>query len=217
MVSLRQDLIIRRQETLRARSGLAGARQEQDRARNEFAREVYDAPTEAETALVLRRQELRKAEERARLTVLRATEASVVQQFQIDSIGGVVQPAAPLMVMAPSGSELVLEARILSRDIGFVREGQAVEIKLEAYPFPRYGVVPGVLDHIGRDAVEDEDLGLVPGAHPAGAPLDRHRRPATGPDGGDVGDRGAEDGRRRIIEYLLSPLMRRVSEAGQER
>jgi hemolysin D len=218
VVALRQDLAIRREERRKAEAALAAVSQEMARARNEFSREALDALTEAEAARALRIEELKKADQKASLTVLTAPEAGVVQQMQVTTLGGVVKPADPLMIIVPKGVELVVEAMVLNRDAGFVHEGQAVEVKLEAYPFTRYGVVPGVVEHISRDAVDDEKQGLV---FPARVRLSQSwivvngRRMPLSP--GLSATAEIKTGERRIIEYLLSPLARRVQEAGRER
>ena len=65
-----------------------------------------------------------------------------MQQLVVNTVGGVVQPAQPLMIIVPDNAEAVVEAHILNRDIGFIREGQKVRVKLEAFPFTDYGIVP---------------------------------------------------------------------------
>lgn len=218
LVGMRQDLNIRRSEQAKARAALAASDQQLAKARGEFSREVLDALTEAEANRRLRAEELSKASEKARLTTLKAPEDGVVQQMQIHTLGGVVRPADPLMVVVPRGGELIVEARVKNRDAGFVREGQAVEIKLEAYPFTRYGVAHGVVEHISRDAVEDQKEGLV---FPVMVRLTQPwitiagKRVMLAP--GLAATAEIKTGDRRIISYLLSPLAQRVEEAGRER
>jgi hemolysin D len=65
------------------------------------------------------------------------------------------------MIIVPAGSNLVVEARLLNRDVGFVRTGQSVAVKLEAFPFTRHGTIEGRIESIGSDAVNDEKLGPV--------------------------------------------------------
>jgi hemolysin D len=218
VVGMRQDLAIRRQERRKAMAAVASVGEQIDRTRSEFAGEALDALTEAENARSLRAEELAKAMDKASLTVLSAPEAGVIQQLQIHTIGGVVKPADPLMVLVPSGGNLVVEVMVLNSDAGFVRPGQRVEIKLEAYAFTRYGVIDGEIERISSDAVQDENLGLV---YPARVRLDRNWirvdgvRRSLAP--GLAATVEIKTGRRRIIEYLLSPLLRRVKEAGRER
>jgi hemolysin D len=122
------------------------------------------------------------------------------------------------MVIVPSGSEVEVEAQLLNKDIGFVREGQPVRVKFEAFPFTEHGWIDGTVETISRDAVQDERLGLV---YSARVRLSRNyimlgeRRQAIGP--GMAVQAEVRTGRRRIIQYLLSPISETVTEAGRER
>ncbi|MGE0294863.1 MAG: hypothetical protein AB7P97_21150 [Hyphomonadaceae bacterium] len=111
-----------------------------------------------------------------------------------------------------------LEANVLNRDAGFVREGQEARVKLEAFPFTRYGVVEGRLAFLSRDAIQDENLGLV---FPTRVELEQFAINVGGRlqplSAGMAATAEIKTGRRRIIEFLLSPLARRVEEAGRER
>jgi hemolysin D len=80
--------------------------------------------------------------------------SGTVQQLAIATIGGIVQPAQILMVVVPDGSEIEVDAQIQNKDIGFVREGQKVRVKLEAFPFTDYGLIDGVVETISRDAID---------------------------------------------------------------
>ncbi|MGE0596659.1 MAG: HlyD family efflux transporter periplasmic adaptor subunit [Hyphomonadaceae bacterium] len=120
--------------------------------------------------------------------------------------------------LARDGATLILEANVLNRDAGFVREGQEVRVKLEAFPFTRYGVVEGRLAFLSRDAIQDENLGLV---FPTRVELSQFAINVGGRlqplSAGMAATAEIKTGRRRIIEFLLSPLARRVEEAGRER
>ncbi|WP_149196646.1 HlyD family type I secretion periplasmic adaptor subunit, partial [Luteimonas suaedae] len=218
LVGMRQDLAIRREESTKSRAGERAVVEQLARAESEFAREALDALTEAEAARALRAEELKKAREKAGRTVLSAPVAGVVQQLQVHTVGGVVKPADPLMVVVPDDGELIVDAMVPNKDAGFVHAGQPVEVKLEAYPFTRYGVVDGVVEHVGRDAVQTEKDGLL---YPARIRLTQDwieiggRRTPLAP--GLSATAEIKTGDRRIIEYLLSPLSRRLQEAGRER
>jgi hemolysin D len=217
-IGIRQDLVIRREELSRARAAEAGARQRLEAARSTFRREALDAFNEADATARLRAQEYAIASERNRRMVLTAPAAGVVQQLQVTTIGAVVRPADPLLVIVPEGTRLVVEVNVLNRDAGFVREGQEVRVKLEAFPFTRYGVVEGRLTFLSRDAIEDENLGLV---FPARVELSQQTISVGGQrrllTAGMAVTAEIKTGRRRIIEFLLSPIARRVEEAGRER
>ncbi|MEJ0060775.1 MAG: HlyD family type I secretion periplasmic adaptor subunit [Terricaulis sp.] len=218
-IGVRQDLIIRREELSRSRSAEVGATQRLNGVDSTFRREALDAFNEADATARLRDQELTIANNRNSRAILTAPADGVVQQLQVHTIGAVVRPADPLLVVVPDGSTLVVEAMVLNRDAGFVREGQTVRVKLEAFPFTRYGVVNGTLTFLSHDAVQDENLGLV---FPARVELSQfavrvgpgETTPLTA---GMAVTAEIRTGQRRIIEYLLSPLARRVEEAGRER
>lgn len=219
VIGLRQDKIIRAAELRRARAAEDAAVQRLASADAQFRLEALGALNEADATVRLRREELTIAEERNSHTLMRAPATGIVQQLQVHTIGAVVRPADPLLVIVPEGSTLVVEANVLNRDSGFVREGQDVRVKLEAFPFTRYGVVEGRLEFLSRDAVQDENLGLV---FPARVELSQYAVRVSAAEtipltAGMAVSAEIKTGRRRIIEYLLSPLARRVEEAGRER
>jgi hemolysin D len=217
-VGLRSEFIVRDEEASRARSAVAGAQQKLAQFDGAFQREALDAFNEADATARLRREELTIKQQRNALTVLTAPEDGVIQQMQVATIGGVVKPADPLMIVVPKDGDIVVDAFVLNRDAGFVREGQSVEVKLEAYPFTRYGIIAGVLEHISRDAIQDEQRGLVYAARvrlkDKHIMLDGKPMPlATGL----AAQVEIKTGKRRIIDFILSPLARRSDEAGRER
>jgi hemolysin D len=218
VIGMRQDLVIRRAEHGRARAALAGAEERLGAADTTFRREALDAFNEADAAARLRSEELTIATDRNRRTILAAPATGIVQQLQVHTVGAVLRPADPILVVVPEGSTLVVEAMVLNKDAGFVREGQSARVKLEAFPFTRYGVVDGRLAFMSRDAVQDERLGLV---FPARVELRRFAIRAGGRtrplSAGMAVSVEIRTGRRRIIEFLLSPLARRADEAGRER
>jgi hemolysin D len=218
VVGLRQDLVIRREELTKDRAAVLAADSQIGKLESEFRAKAYDALNEADANYRLRAEEVRKAEDRAALTVLASPIDGTVAQLSVHTLGAVVKPADALMMVVPRGAELVVEAMVLNRDIGFLHEGQPVEVKLEAFPFTRYGIVAGEIERISRDAVENKELGLV---FPCLVKLSRSyieigpNRVQLAP--GFAATAEIKTGHRRIIEYLLSPLSRRLQEAGRER
>ena len=142
----------------------------------------------------------------------------VVQQLAVHSIGGIVTPAQTLLVVVPETDRVEVEALVANKDAGFVGEGQRAEVKLDAYPFTRYGTVAGTVRRLSRDAVADERQGLVfKAAVQLEQPFlesDEGRLP-LGP--GLAATVEIKTGTRRVIEYLLSPLLRYRAEALRER
>jgi hemolysin D len=106
-------------------------------------------------------QDLAKAQEQLRLTALTAPITGTVQQLAVHTVGGVVTPAQTLLVVVPNHPKLTAEVRIKNEDIGFVHVGQAVQVKIAAFDFTRYGTIPGTITGISHD---------VEGAMPVEAP-----------------------------------------------
>ena len=91
-------------------------------------------------------QEGAKASQRERQTQLTAPVAGIIQQLAIHSVGGVVTPAQPLMIVVPDSLDVTAEISIANQDIGFVNAGQIAEVKLETFPYTKYGTVPARVD-----------------------------------------------------------------------
>lgn len=209
---------IQAQTARRAQASIAGVQAQIAMSRAEAQRELFAELAKAEAEGRQREEELKKADRRSRLQLVRAPADGVVQQLAVYTTGAVLKAADPILVVVPSGAKLILEAQVLNRDIGFVKVGQAVTVKLEAYPFTRYGTLEGELVQLSRDAVQDEKLGPVYQARVAlrerTLQVDgRQERLAPGL----VASAEIRTMTRRVIDFLLSPLERRVVEAGRER
>ncbi len=141
-----------------------------------------------------------------------------MQQLAVNTLGGVVQAAERLLVVAPAGEAVELEAMVANRDVGFVRPGQRAEVKLETFTFTRWGVVPGEVVSVSGDAVPDERRGPVYAARIRllrDAVEVNGRAAPIGP--GMSATAEIHTGRRRVLDYLLSPLARYRHEAMRER
>jgi hemolysin D len=164
---------------------------------------------------------------------LRAPVTGRVQQLEVNTLGQVVQTGQQLMVVVPDGTRLEIEAMLLNRDKGFVREGQEVRIKLEAFPFTKYGTVSGEVLSVSNDAVPANAQGAWSRASEA-------TRETAGPlvfpvritleqtsikvDGDDVAltpgmsvTAEVKTGDRRVLEFLLDPLIEMGDGAFHER
>jgi hemolysin D len=227
-----QDLAVHRANVVRARAQIAEMDAQLQKLRSMFGRTALTQLVEGQDKSRIGREEVTKSARRRDLHQLKAPVSGTVQQLVLNTIGGVVQPAQALMVIVPDGAKPVVEANVLNRDIGFIRVGQPVRVKLEAYPFTDYGVVPGVVETISRDAI-DLSQPDTPQRDERGRPvqqglvysarirlLKRSIRVAgvdqlIGP--GLAVQAEIKTGERRIIQYLLSPLAKTMDEAGKER
>ncbi len=191
---------------------------EQQRAAK--AQEHAAALSAAETRAISLSKELNKAQTRAHQQYLTAPISGVVQQLVVHTVGGVVTPAQQLMVIAPvEGGNLEIEAFIENKDIGFVEENQTAEIKVESFPFTRYGIIEGKVLSLSKDAVPLEKVGYVYSARVSMAKSSvrvENDKDVTLTPGMTVTVE-IKTGSRRLIEYFLSPLLRGAQESIRER
>lgn len=192
---------------------------EAERARAQKAQEHAAEYSEARTRAHSLSQELAKAENRSSQQTLTAPIDGIVQQLAVHTVGGVVTPAQQLMVIAPREGSLEVEAWVDNKDIGFVNPEQGAEIKIEAFPFTRYGTIEGKILTLSKDAVPIEKVGLV---YAARVSMERSTiRVENDKDvylsPGMTVSVEIKTGQRRLIEYFLSPLLQASSESIRER
>jgi len=184
-------------------------------------------------------QDVIKGEQKAKQQILTAPVDGVVQQLAVHTIGGVVTPAQTLAAVVPLDSNLEIEAMVLNRDIGFAIPGQSAAIKVDTFNFTRYGLLDGRVLGISRDAItrdsrEDKARDQPAGSEsassePKGQELVYAARVSLDRSEMDIEGRPVrlspgmavtveiKTGSRRIISYLLSPLMRYNQEVLRER
>ena len=171
----------------------------------------------AQNEVILRGEELTKARRRTRLQRLVAPVDGSIQQLSVHTVGGVVEPVRTLMVVVPKGA-LDVEVKVLNKDAGFVRVGQPVQVKLEAFPFTRHGTVPGRISWISSDAIEDRRYGLVYVARVTLLRTSINRGDAMVPLGPGMNvTADIQTDRLSILSYLISPIDKARLEAGRER
>jgi hemolysin D len=211
-----RDISIETANRASAQMAAAGSGFVQSRA--EARSRILFELAKAESDAKLRREELTKATQRSSLQRLLSPVDGTVAQLAIHTIGGIVEPAKPIMVVVPSGGSLIAEVKVLNKDAGFVHAGQKVAVKLEAFPFTRYGTVPGRIESVSSDAVEDEKMGLV---YTSRILLSRgtvnRGSAAVSLTPGMAVTADIKTGRRSILSYLLSPIDVVTLEAGRER
>lgn len=218
LVDLKRSLDSASAKVKEAKAAIASLEQQRQQAAAEFERDRMKELTEAESKAKSLAEDLTKADQRRALQRIVSPVDGVVQQLQVHTIGGVVEPAQPIMQIVPEGAPVEIEAKILNKDIGFVSEGQAAVIKMEAFPFTRYGTLDGAVTEVSDDAIEDEKQGLLFTARiavPNARLLVEDKMLPLSP--GMMASVEIKTGSRTMIEYVLSPVMKATNEAGRER
>lgn len=213
-----QDLASSRSKVMETRAALAEVKQQQATLVAETRRQLLDQHNLADQKAASLEHELVKAEQRGRLMHLTAPVAGTVQQLAVHTVGGVVTPAQPLMMIVPKNNVLEVEAMLPNKDIGFVNPGQDAEVKVETFPFTKYGTIHGKITQVSSDAIQDEKLGLIYSTRVklARDTIQVENKTVRLTPGMAVTVE-VKTGTRRVVEYFLSPLMQVTSESLRER
>ncbi len=164
--------------------------------------------------LISLKSELSKAVRRNQLERLVSPIDGTVHELAAHTIGGVVTSAQPLLTIVPEDTPLVIEAFVLNQDIGFVSVGQTAELKFDTFQFQKYGTINGVITFLSPDAHEDEKLGPVYRALVKPEKLFfiiKGKETPVSP--GMTVSVEVKTGKRRIIEFFLSPLIKYMDES----
>jgi hemolysin D len=211
-------------------------------AEGQFIAEQTQKAAEADRRRDRLEQEIVKARSKRDRTQLRAPADGLVQQVEVSTLGQVVASGQSLMSVVPIDAPLEVEAMVANKDIGFVRPGQQAIVKVEAFPFSRYGSIEAEVVRISTDAVEDRNVTAMMDAASAARPqasgssnappgqnlvfpaVVKLTRRVINVDGKDVPLSPGmavtveiKTGERRAISYVLSPLREILSKSAHER
>ncbi len=156
---------------------------------------------------------LAKAKRALEQTTIIAPVDGTILVLNTRTIGGVVNVAEQIAQIVPDNDLLYVDVTLDNQDVGFVRVGQRVVIKVATYPFQRYGYLEGTVENISPDAIQDEKKGLVYKAKVklSGANSSKKNRLKLLP--GMSVSAEITTGKRRIIEFFLDPLMTHVDDS----
>ena len=232
LVELEGNIALRRTELAKTKASLKAIEAQKERAVSEFYRQRRSALAAVRERMIVLREDIRQAKEhRARHTLLSPVDG-VVQDLAVHTENGMVEPGARLMVIVPRNAGIRVEAFVANTDIGFVKPGQRVILKVTSFDFRRYGAIDGTVSYVGHDAVNagaqsgPPALTGITGVAPASAPQ------SGGEAGGPVfkaiieldqtfmevegrriellpgmsSEASVILGKQRLIEYLLQPL-----------
>lgn len=217
-IAAERDLATQRNRVQEIRSSLSAAEEELRVLVTDTRQQTLDQLRQATEQVAQLTPEVAKTGQRDRLMALRAPVDGTVQQLAVHTVGGVVTPAQPLLVVVPSEEALEVEATVLNKDIGFVRAGQPVTVKIESFPYTRYGYLTGTVASVSHDAAQHDELGLV---FPMRVALSSSTLSIDGTmvrlTPGMALSAEVKTGRRRVIDFLMSPLRTHATEAMRER
>ncbi|MDO4249810.1 MAG: HlyD family type I secretion periplasmic adaptor subunit [Neisseria sp.] len=218
LIQNQNDLASQRNQMQQVQENIRQAQQNRLLNSQMLQRDTRDALRQADEQIEQLGGQTDKAQQRQQLMTLKSPVNGTVQQLVTHTIGGVVTAAQPIMVVVPDEEQMEIEALLPNKDIGFVKAGQEAVIKIESFPYTRYGYLTGKVKSVSFDAVEHEQLGLV---FAVLITLDKNYLMIDGQKvnltGGMNVTAEIKTGKRRVIDYLLSPLQTKVDESLKER
>ena len=240
LVDEQHELLVQREHAIELSSAKNALERQLDQTRAEYARNILSDLSDARRKADDLAQDVAKSKQKLEERFLRSPVAGTVQQLAVHTIGGVVTPAQQLMTIVPEESKLVVEAMVSNQDIGFVKPGQQAEIKIDTFNFTRYGLLNGKVLSVSQDAIaQDNQADKSKTDASSGSPAD-----SSEPKGQQLvysarisleNTKMLVDGHyvnlgpgmavtaeiktdsRRVIEYLLSPLLRYKQDSLRER
>lgn len=203
---------------LELKAALDSVQEQKNALLAESKRIHLDSLNEASQRIAALEQELIKADSRHGLMKLTAPVDGTVQQLAVRTVGGVVTEAQPLMVIVPKDDVVEVEAFLENQDIGFVNEDQEAEVKVQTFPYTKYGTIHAVVTSVSDDAINDEKMGLVYSvrAKLAKSTMQLENK-VVNLSAGMAVTVEIKTGKRRVIEYFLKPFLEYKSESLKER
>ena len=243
LVQNRNDATAEQKTVLEDQAALAGARQALDQVKRGHAADLYHDLAQRVADAPSLKGDYEKSKRLYALDWLRSPVNGVVQNVNVTTVGQVVTPAQSLVTIVPDGTPLIVEATVANTDIGYIKVGQSVQVKVDTFPFEEFGTLPGTLVWISPDAEDKSAIsrdintrtGAV-GASPreaaehdanAGFVYKVHIRTARAQflvngqprsvEPGMTVQVDIQTGRRRVIEFFLSPVVKYLHEGLQVR
>ena len=192
---------------------------------NRFRQESSSEIVRVRTELSMIEEQMVVRDDALRRTTLVSPVRGVVKQIRINTLGGVVPAGAPIMELLPLGDKVLIEARVRPSDIGFVRVGQPVDVKLSAYEYTVYGSLKGTVQSISPDALGDPERAATPDGtwyraliRAEGGQLQAVRKNDKPLQvlPGMTGSVEIRTGQRSVLGFLLRPMLK-SQEAFRER
>ena len=232
------DLAAQEKTVQQAQAAVVEAERAAEQVQRDRVADIYSDLDQRVTNEPALKGDLDKSRQLYQLKWLRAPVGGVVQKVDVTTIGQVVTPAQSLVTIVPDGTPLIVEATVTNEDIGYVKVGQPVEVKVDTFPFQKYGALKGTLTWVSPDA-EDKTAASKDADTRTGAVSSRDSlHPTDNPNGGYVykvhihpdraqlyvnGQRqSVQSGmtvqadittdRRRVIDFFLSPVIKYLDE-----
>jgi membrane fusion protein, adhesin transport system len=210
-----------RLELIRNQARVAEARSKLESLKRQFKADGSAELAKANQELSPLQKAMPALEDKLERTSLRAPVNGVVNRVLVTTTGGIVKPGEPIVEIVPSDETLVVEARILPKDIGFVKLGQNARVKLTAYDYSIFGSIEGTIANISADAVSSEERGQTQYYYIARVETNSSVMNSLGKKLPIIPGMQAQvdviTGQKTVLRYLLKPLIGLKENAFRER
>ncbi len=210
--SLQKDIASQAQEIRQAEQAYQAALSQAQRLASERQSEILTQINKRKEELTNVSGQLEQATKQKDGETIKAPVAGTI--YKIKATKGPVQAGEELLSILPEGEEMLLEVKVLNRDIGFIREGMKAKVKMATFPFQEFGTINGQVVQISPNATVDKELGLV---FPTRIELNKHSVNVRGQEvaftpgmaaNGEIVTR-----KKSVLTFIIEPITRRFSEA----
>lgn len=232
-IETEQDLHAQERTILSLKASIAQSSKKLSQITSSYHEKLQNERVETQADLTKLKEELTKQVHKNALLELRAPQDGIIKDVATHTIGAVVNPGTILMTLVPANETLEAEVMVRNEDIGFVHEGQPAKLKFAAYPFQKYGLLNGTVIHVSADAEEPKNQGKeIDKSDTGAAPSHKLVYKAVVRLAAQAIDRDSEQyeltpgmqvvaeinqGKRTVLEYLLSPVRGVFHDAWRER
>ena len=203
----------------RAEAAIKEVQSKIEETRGKFRSEALTQLNEARTDLTKATATGKALDDRVNRTLVTSPVRGIVNKLLVNTVGGVIQPGSDIVEIVPLDDTLVIEAKILPKDIAFLHPGQEATVKFTAYDYTVYGGLKAKLEQIGADTITDEDKKTtyyLIKLRTDSSHLGTDQKPLLIIPG-MVATVDILTGKKTIMSYLLKPIMKARSEALRER
>ncbi|WP_395945393.1 HlyD family efflux transporter periplasmic adaptor subunit [Brevundimonas sp.] len=199
-------------EALRLGKEIAELTGRQTEVRNTYMQEAYAELASKKAELAAQSQIFNQRQDQLDRTRLVAPVRARVNDILVTTRGGVVQPGEAIMQLTPLDDQLLVEARILPRDVAFLRPGMPARVKITAYDYTVYGDLPARVEQISEDTLEEDTPRGKVSYYSVLVRTDRAYLQRNGQRlpirPGMVAEVDVQSGRKTVLSYLLKPLVK---------
>jgi HlyD family secretion protein len=210
--SLQKDIAAQVQEIRQAEQAYQGAHEQLERLASERQSEILTQINKRKEELANVAGQLEHARKQKNEETIKAPVAGTI--YKIKATKGPVQAGEELLSILPEGEEILLEVKVLNRDIGFIRQGMKAKVKIATFPFQEFGVIDGDVVRVSPNAIADKELGLV---FPTRIKLNKHSVNVRGKEitftPGMTANSEIITRKKSILTFITEPVTRRFSEA----